>query len=312
MKKYPKIKRIGDEQNSGILSSGRLYVQEKLDGANFRFTRQRNIEEEYHDEGRDLVFGSRNIIYKNEKDVDDNFWHAIEFVREQIELAPLSLAEDHYGSLVFYGEAMHPHTLDYNWDEIPSFIGFDIYSVEHEEFLGYADMEHVFDSIGLQQAPVLYCGPAEEYVDDTPEVPESEYRNGIAEGIVIKNLTTGQRAKVRSEKFKEKHGLLGQSNTPEEYEPTDAEVLAQTYTTEARVLKMIHKMDDEGHDIEMAMMEDLWRRVFDDIIEEEYTEIFLGNHTIDTKEFRSEVANRCAMFLQQYLERPDESVLNKQ
>ena len=61
----------------------------------------------------------------------------------------------------------------------------------------------------------------------------------------------------------------------------------------------------------MSLMEDLWREVFDDIIEEEYQTIFLGNHEIDTKEFRSEVASITANVLESYLERPQGSVLNE-
>jgi hypothetical protein len=127
---------------------------------------------------------------------------------------------------------------------------------------------------------------------------------------VIKNSVTGQRAKVRSEKFKEMHGSA-KGKTPGEYEPEDAQVLAHQFATEARIMKMIHKYDDRGRDIEMGMMEDLWVDVFDDIIEEEYNTIFLGNHVIDTQQFRSEVASRTANVLQTYLSRPDDSVLNE-
>jgi hypothetical protein len=117
-------------------------------------------------------------------------------------------------------------------------------------------------------------------------------------------------AKVRCEKFKEMHGA-SKGKTPEEYEPEDAAVLAHQFATEARIMKMIHKYDDRGKDVGMHVMEELWRDVFDDIIEEEYETIFLGNHTLDTKEFRSEVASRTADVLQQYLSRPDGSVLNE-
>jgi len=37
-KKYPSIKRIGHEQNDGMLENGYLVVKEKEDGANFRAT----------------------------------------------------------------------------------------------------------------------------------------------------------------------------------------------------------------------------------------------------------------------------------
>jgi len=110
--------------------------------------------------------------------------------------------------------------------------------------------------------------------------------------------------------FKEMHSTQSVSD-PDEYEPSDAEVLARKFTTEARVLKLIHKYENRGRTIEMPIMEDLWEDVFEDIIEEEFKSIFLGKHTIDTKEFRSEVAGITADVLQSYLERPDDSVLNQ-
>jgi chorismate mutase len=296
MKKYPKIKRIGDSVNNGILESGYLYVQEKLDGANFRFT--------YDEEEDRIVFGSRNVEYWNEKDTDKAFEHAVEYIREQVDKEKMR----DLGDLVFFGEAMHEHTLDYDWESVPSFIGFDVYDQEEDVFWTPAEMELSFDALNLPTAPVVYDGIHESY--NNVEVPESVYRDGVAEGIVIKNIDTGQQAKVRSKDFKEKHGGQSVSN-PDEYEPDDSVVLARDFTTEARVLKMIHKYEDRGRDIEMSIMEDLWRDIFEDIIEEEFETIFLGNYNIDTKQFRSEVASITADVLQSYLSRPDGSVLNQ-
>ena len=316
MKKFPSIKRIGDAQNNGILESGSLTIQEKMDGANFRFMLDQHLSEEYQQSDRDLVFGSRNVCYKNEKDSDKAFDHAIEFVRENVDIPKLTVADECFDRLVFYGEAMHPHTLDYDWDNTPSFLGFDVYSIGQEQFLGIELVEQIFEKVGLPTVPVLYRGEAA----DLPEtlfdektgvvVPESEYRNGVAEGVVIKNEDTGQRAKVRSEEFRERHKSSHVSKE-DIYEPDDALILARQYATEARIMKMIHNYRDRGVDVEMQIMEDLWRDVFDDIIEEEYEEIFLGNHTIDTKQFRSEVASITANVLQKYLSRPDGSVLNQ-
>jgi len=295
MKKYPKIKRIGDSENNGILEQGHLYVQEKLDGANFRFT--------YNQEEERLVFGSRNVEYWNEKDIDSAFEHAVEYVRQKS--TPENVGS--ISNLVFFGESMHPHTLDYDWENTPSFIGFDVYDEENSEFLLPSEAELAFNLLGLKTAPVVYDGIAEDY---NPEVPESDYRNGLAEGVVIKNTKTGQKAKLRSKEFKEKH--ISQSVTdPDEYQPDDSIILARQFTTEARVLKMIHKYEDSGRDIEMSIMEDLWHDVFEDIIEEEFDTIFLGNYQIDTKDFRSEVASLTADVLQTYLNRPEGSVLNQ-
>lgn len=309
MKSYDSIKRIGHTQNNDILESDddALFVQEKLDGANFRFTLQRHIEDEYHDDDRNLVFGSRNVVYKNERDVDSNFHHALDWVRERAVIEEVRRLDNLYGPLIFFGEAMHPHTLEYDWDNTPSFIGFDVYSEKFDEFAHPEETEWFYNEIGLDHTPFVSLK-----TDNNGDfvIPESKYRDGLAEGIVIKNTETNQFAKVRSEQFKEMHDSAG-GTTSEKHEPEESVILAHQFATEARIEKMIHKYENRGKKMGMHQMKDLWRDVFDDIISEEYETIFLENHTINTKNFRSEVASITATVLQQYLNRPDESVLNK-
>lgn len=314
-KKYPSISRIGHEDNDGILEDGHVVVKEKLDGANFRFLRDHHLDPSYRDGERELVFGSRNVEYKNEKDIDKNFNHAVEYVREEIDFEAFVEAETKYGPLVVFGEAMHPHTLEYDWDNTPSFIGFDVYAVQPDVFLDWEEARSIIEQMSLPITPVVYEGPAagfkEEYgLGEWSEKVTSAYRDGLPEGVVIRNEDTGQTAKLRKQQFKEAHRTQSVTD-PDDYEPDDSVVLARKFTTEARVLKKIHKYENRGRTIEMSLMEDLWRTVFDDIIEEEYQTIFLGNHEIDTKEFRSEVASITANVLERYLERPQGSVLNE-
>lgn len=314
-KKYPKIRRIGHEDNSGILEDGHIVVKEKLDGANFRFLREHHLDPSYRNREQELVFGSRNVEYKNEKDIDKNFEHAVEYVREEADLNGFLKAETKWGPLVVFGEAMHPHTLEYDWDDTPSFIGFDVYAVQPDTFLSWKEAEDIIERMGLPTTPLVYEGPAavfkERYgLDEWSEKVSSAYRDGLPEGVVIRNEDTGQTAKLRTQQFKEAHKTQSVTD-PDDYEPSDSEVLARKFTTEARVLKIIHKYEDWGRTIEMSLMEDLWETVFDDIIMEEHKTIFLGNYEIDTKEFRSEVASITADVLETYLERPQGSVLNE-
>lgn len=315
--KFPKIKRIGDESNAGIFEQGDMVIHEKMDGGNFRMTLEHHLDEQFQTDDRELVFGSRNICYKNDKDIDSAFEHVIEFVREQTDVSKLKAIEGGDGHLALYGEAMHPHTLEYDWDRVPSFLGFAILDVESGEFLPWDQTRVIFSKIGLPVVPVYHWGDADGIPDtfdpssgDGIECPESNYRNGLPEGVVIWNYATGQIAKYRTPEFKERQPSQSVTDA-DDYEPSDSIVLARQYTTEARVLKMIHKYEDRGETIEMGLMEDLWRAVFDDVIEEEYEEILLGNYTIDTKEFRSEVASITANVLEAYLNRPDGSVLNE-
>ena len=269
-----------------------------------------------------IVFGSRNVEYWNEKDIDSAFQHCVEYVRENADTEILQQLTDDYGSITVFGEAMHAHTLEYGepvetgdsttWEGVPNFIGFDVWA-DSVGFLGWNKARDIIHDIGLETVPIVYEGPAEAYELPTEdeEFPESEYRDGKPEGLVIINETTDQTAKHRTDRFKEKHGSQSVTNS-DEYEPDDSVVLARQFTTEARVLKMIHKYKDDGREINMGIMEDLWRDVFDDIIEEEYETIFLGRYVIDTKKLRSEVASITARVLDTYMSRPDGSVLNEE
>jgi len=315
MKKYPKVRRIGHRENGGMLDQGHLVMKEKLDGGNFSIRREAHLDKEYHTDNRELVFASRNVLYKNEKDIDKNFTHAVEYVRENVNFDTVLEAEVEYGPIVVYGEAMHPHTLEYDWENTPSFVGFDIWSVDQQQFLPWSEAQEIIDAMGLPAVPTIYEGTAEQFtaaydINNLFDDIGSAYRNGLPEGVVIRNEDTGQTAKVRTQQFKEAH--TGQTATdPDDYKPSDAQALARKFTTEARVIKMIHKYEDRGETIEMSIMENLWGEVFEDIIEEEYETIFLGNHTIDTKEFRSEVASITANVLESYMARPEGSVLNQ-
>lgn len=319
-RKYPSISRIGHEESSGIMQMGTITVLEKVDGSNIRFMRECHLDEKYHTEDRDIVFGSRNIAYKNEKDTDSGFEEYISFVRETVAVEDIIEMEDTYNEpLVFYGEIMRPHTIEYAWDEVPDVFGIDIRSAETGERLMWGDVSSIFDHIGLETPAVVYRGHVSNIpdsldprTDDGVEMPESEYGAPEPEGVVIRNDETDQIAKVHSETFREVHKEQFSPDEEDTYEPSDSVALARRFTTRQRVLKRIHRMEEEGGGVGgMGVMEGLWKDVFEDVIEEEFETIFLGNYTIDTKEFRSEVASITADVLQAYLERPDGSVLNE-
>jgi len=295
MMKYPSVSRIGHEANEGILSTGDLLVQEKMDGANFRFTWS-------HEQGR-ILFGSRNVEWTNENDTNKRFREAVEYVRENIDLTTFRDHAEMFDGFTVYGEAMMPHTLEYDWDETPSVIVYDVF----DDLNGWWNRPYeMAETLALPAAPVLYEGPAESFTEDQLDVPWSEYRSmGVAEGIVIKNNETGQKAKFRSAEFKELHGNQdSNSDDAAGYQDDASKELAATFTTPARVKKEIAKMRDEGETVGMSMMDVLWKRVFNDVIGEEFETIFHGEYVLNTKRFRSEVAAITAEVLQDVLSSP--------
>ncbi|MFC7188406.1 RNA ligase family protein [Halocatena marina] len=197
MRKYEKIRRIGHRDNEELFDSGYIAVQEKMDGANFRI---------YINEDRELSFGSRNIDYRNvpDEDVDKNFRPAIEYIRDSARLTAVYDVVNNYGPVTLFGEAMHKHELDYDWDSTPRVLGFDVYSHLKDEYLQWTIAEEIFNRLNIETAPVLDFGPVDEITPSDYEEIESSYRDGIAEGVVFKNHSTQTRAKLITEAFAER------------------------------------------------------------------------------------------------------------
>lgn len=304
MKKYPKLRYPDDKKSDGLRADGDIIVQEKLDGANFRFTLEENLDEQYHTDERDLVFGSRNIQFKNAKDENKQFAEPIRYVRETVnDDAVRSVQDTLDAEVTLFGEAMMPHTLTYNFEDIPAFVGFDIWDHEHHQFVPPSDAEHLFTNImGLQYAPILDRVSVDDWGDYAVNVPQSAYGDVKAEGVVLKNPTTGVWSKMVRQDFKEKSGkTFGKSKSQQE---VGAEKLSYQYIANARIKKQVHKLIDGGDwdSMKMEMMEDLPEAVIRDMAEEEAGNVLMNeNWEIDVAEFRSITSSRCARVLRKMI-----------
>lgn len=321
MKKYDKIKRLGHDQNKNILENpdDQIIVKEKLDGANFRWA--------FNEDG-EPVFGSKNVeytkdgepIYDAEKydKLDDRFTDAIQHVRDKVE----DIDGKNYRGYTFFGENMVSHSLEYRWEEVPQVIGFDVYDHKNEEWLLTPFAYDLFDELGIETAPILMSTTAEEFKkkhkenEDGFPIPESQYRDGKGEGIVIINETESEpdlhgfnyRAKLVADEFVEKRKEATGANQNREA-VSDTEKLVSKFCTDGRIRKHIEKLQDRGRDLGMELMENeddidgLPMAVTKDIIEEEYDTFATSSKTVDFKEFRSKIAKRCVYVLRQEVQR---------
>lgn len=305
MRKYPKVKYPNDEDAKGVFASGDIVIQEKLDGANFRFTLEDNLDEQFHTDSRDIVFGSRNVIFKNQRDENKQFERPMEYIRDVVESEYIRDVQDwHNGSLTFFGESMTPHTLEYDWENAPAFIGFDVYHEDDERWLNHTELERAFEHLGLETTPVLDIVSAEAWADYSIDVPESAYGDVEAEGLTFKNYDTQTFAKFVRDDFKEKNKKT--FGGPADNEASGAEKLSYNYITNARIEKTAHKLVDEGDydSLKMPMMEDLPEAVIRDMAEEEAGNIFMSERwEVDIAEFRSITSGRCAEVLKQMIQK---------
>jgi len=325
MKKFDKIKRVGHDQNQGMFKdkNDRLVIKEKMDGANFRWT--------YNEDGKP-IFGSKNVEYVDEEGepaydssdyekLDGRFTNAIEYVREKADPDEALAKGFDARKYTFFGENMVSHSLEYNWEEIPQVLGFDVYDHRLEEWLPPQEVEELFDALGIPTVPTVMNISVDGYremrgSENGFEIPESRYRDGKAEGVVIINIDKEEndgsgfntRAKEVSEEFKEKHKEATGANQSVEAIYGHEKIVSK-YCTDGRIRKHIEKLRDKGRPLGMELMENkddidgLPIMVAKDILHEEYADIVTSNHKVDMKKFRSLVAKRCVHVLKQEVQK---------
>jgi hypothetical protein len=302
VKSYSKIRRLGHARNTGTIRSpdDQLVFKEKLDGANLRFTV----------EDGELKFGSKNVEYQDEDDIDPRFEDAVSSVRSSVE--PRDLVEH----LTYFCENMIKHSLDYNWEETPQVIGFDIYDHREDRYLPIKEAYEHFNRLQIFTAPIVDRKTVEEVDPQEYEVPESGFRDGKMEGVVIINTDQEEddrsgfstRAKLVTEEFKEKHKKgTGARQSVEAIK--GHEKIVSKYCTAARIRKHINKMRDAGRDLGKELMGNkddsagLPVRVATDILEEEASEIVARNDEMNWKNYRSLVADRCLRVIEEEMQR---------
>jgi len=287
--KYPKIIRLGHKDVEGILDGGMLYITEKVDGANFQF----------HIMNGKLTFGSRNMGIEED---NDRGFKGVQAVREAYNKNPNEFSPLYR----YYGESMQQHTLVY--EDAPPFIGLNIQIKSTEDWLKPERTKKLFEKMGLSYIHTL--GRIEgnkvtpDFVNDLIQ-KESAYKStsGMLEGVVFKDYKRTNVygrllwAKVVREDFKEvSRNVFKKLGVSGDLEAKVAEV----YCTDARIVKRINSLvDDGGHKLAMKMMPLLFREVVKDIFKEEYDGVraICETRSINLKTLENLVARRCAQVL---------------
>jgi hypothetical protein len=302
MRKFPKIRYPNDSATDGI-ANGEVVVTEKLDGANFRFTPR----------GDTFDIGTRNVVYEdapNNENVPKAFYHAVDYIEREADLD--AIPEDD----VFFGEAMHLHSLDYDdidWhqpasgpphvplsSDTPNVVIFDVWHEPTDEWLDWGDVTEAAAVAELPAARVLDKSPFDEA---SKEVPSESMFGGPPEGIVVRRTDGAVRAKKVTEDFREKNAVS--FNDPSKAE-SDAAQFVASYVTDARIENVAHNLVDEGKydELTMPMMEDLPREVLRDAMAENGWELLTDGPELEWDddfkgEVRSKASEKCARVLKQ-------------
>lgn len=272
MKTYPTIPRV-DEAPEGIFDSGHLWLLEKIDGAQLRFQLR---------ESGALRIGDRDRVYDDPEDIPEPYDHAVRHVRERLDRDALRDAVDDVESVVLFGEATHYHTIEYDWDRLPSFLGFDVWSGSGGSFRPPGAVQAIFERLGL--APVNAIERERHTRDFDPDsytVPDSAWYDGPAAGVVARNKRGGRATLIHPE---------FQGETPSPDPGLTAETVVAERVSEPRL---------------RALEAELTRRdgavTFDTLYDRAVTDVLRTEHgrlrSIDRPELRSEIASRTRTFL---------------
>lgn len=302
-KQYPKIYYLGHKENEGITEGHpRLNITEKIDGSNMRFWL---ADGGIHFGTHKTILGSLEMILEAHK--KHMHRQAAQLVVDQID------ADDLNPDYTYFVEMMMiKHTLVY--EDVPPIVGFDIWmEVEppgwdkHEgsrgRFMQFDVAQKEFERLGVPTIPVLYDGKDHWRYDQLKALIGDSHYGGKAEGIAIKSYDRFNRwgrqlfAKIVRDEFKEKlKATWGQKK----FVGPEGNIV-QTYCLPARIVKMILKLRDEGHEVAMELMKQLPRRVFDDMVEENWREIVYIRQPIDFKAVRRLLAKKCVSELRRFL-----------
>lgn len=297
MKEYPKVPRYNHPFVKPEWFTEDSVVIEKYDGSNFRFClydeRFSDLYGDINANHGDFILGSKSVE-SHENDVPDTFPDELEFeqrleyLRKNIDKDKLLEIYGNYGApIIFYGENMVRHTLDYDWSITPEIILFDCYCSKYDDieeyighpykepFTGFLEWDELIDfvdySMDIPTARVIQRGI--EYDEISEDIiGESEYANARAEGYVIRSDSHMRRTKVRTAEFIELNSKIWGSVTGDV--PISKEI-AYSYATSQRVKKSTLKMINEReYEPSKELLERLVPYIVNDIWVEEWVEFY--------------------------------------
>ncbi|WP_435360453.1 RNA ligase family protein [Haloarchaeobius sp. DFWS5] len=275
MHQYPPLPDADDAPDS-LFTEGHLWLSEKVDGAHLRF--------ELADTGV-LRFGDENRVWRD-GDVPEPYGHAVRHVRESVDREALRDAADGAGGLVVYGVATQRRAIDYDWDQIPNFLGFDVWAGERDAFCPPDIAEKVVEGIGLAAINTFDREvPAKHFHLDRYEIPDSDWYDGPAAGVVFRNKR-GLRAKLDAD-------WLDTADGPGPVD-VNAEEFAERTVSEGTVRRIVRDLDSAGR---ATTPEAVVPRVTERVFRTEYASITHHESSVDPKEVKSALAARTQTLL---------------
>ncbi|KAB1190788.1 MULTISPECIES: hypothetical protein [Haloferax] len=210
-----------------------------------------------------LVFGAEERVFD---DVPPPYQNAVRHVREQFDRDAFYDAVDDPSAFVFFGVAPCNVGVDYEWERVPPFFGWSVWSENKHRLLPIDIAERIFDRLGL--TPLNTFRKEVNVRDFHPErydVPESAWYDGPAAGVIIENRRGGS-AIIENRP----------TEVEDELQPIhgDPEAVATSLVTADRIERAIDAIENRSGSV---TTEEVRTRVFEMVACEEYRRLDAGN-----------------------------------
>jgi hypothetical protein len=261
MHEIPAVPAVADAPAS-LFDGGHLWIQEYIEGTTLRVQLQ--------DSGL-LAFGSAARPFDGEIPLE--YRHAVRHVREQFDRDPLRDALDDVTSVTLLGVATHGGGVAYDRDRTPPFLVVDVWSAADDGLLPPDAVDALARRLGLTALPAVQKEVrAGDFDVADYEFPPSEYRDGAAVSVLLRNKT-GDRAR---------HSNPAIEPTAESA-PDSPAALAAELVTAGRVERALDSMGGPAPDVDAVT-----ERVVE-LAAHDAPDVLLGDRAVDLDAFRSEV-----------------------
>lgn len=221
--KYPKLRHLGHRDTIGIFDSP-VVIQEKVDGSQISFgivegevfVRSKNTHRDLDEDGM-FSKGIAEILGRKDHLIEGRVYRG-EYLQ----------SSQH--NLIKYGRIPRGHIVLFGYHY-------------RDEVDGIRGVAPIAETLGFDECPVLHEGmiDSREQVDALME--GESFLGGMMEGVVIKNYSTGQFAKVVNEKFAEKH----HRNRSEKKARGGVDAIIATYRNHNRWWKAVQHLREDNN-----------------------------------------------------------------
>ena len=273
MNPYPSYPDVDDAPLS-LFERGHLWIQEDIDGIPLRFGLERSGLLRFGDETRVYDSGEEPLA----------IGHAVRHVRERLDRDALRSAVDDVEGVTFFGWATSKRTIEYDWDRTPSFLGVDVHSDANDGLLPPDVVQGIYAKLGLESVnAVAKEVRAQDFDPQGYEIPDSNWYDGPAVGVLVRNKTGG-RARILNSKIRRCGDERVEDQTPED--------LAERFVTDDRLEGIARRLEAD-----VVTFDGLYDRTLEELARVEPETRFDAGEEDEFRTFRSAVAERVQAFL---------------